>query len=269
MTLNSIVLGTLSDNIEQSPVNNVDIDGDEMLVSEDEFSSDEDSSYGDLPLTTILLENAQQTIDRLYRLAFKIRNPAMRLGLSKASRHRELDPETGVDLVDQYANIDQRHMLEILASYQGKPVDNLQNHYLVHRLAKANTRRRQQYLYWRKRDSKLESYSRPETEGMHTENANGVAPAEMKGVGRIQLNASQPAPSRPSTATLLDQNKVNLDDDVSMISSSTVFTERQTENNDQVCIPKPPEKYWDQKEFKCPFCYTLCPRKLLAQKAWE
>ncbi|ODM22487.1 hypothetical protein SI65_00075 [Aspergillus cristatus] len=263
------LLRTLNDNGEQRPGKSTNKDGREELNSEDEFSSDEDSSYGDLPLTTLLLENVQQTVDRLYRLAFKIRNPAMRLGLSKASGHRELDPETGVNLVDRYAEIDQRHVLELLASHQRNPADNLQNHYLVHRLAKANTRRRQQFLYWRRRDFKFERYPKPQREGRQIEVVDEAAPTEQERVERFQLNVPQSAPSGPSSVTALDESRVKLDDDVSMVSSSTVFTMDREENSDWVCIPEPPEKYWDQKEFKCPYCYTLCPRKLLAKKAWE
>ena len=63
----------------------------------DESSEQDDSylSYQQDSISTIILENVRLIVDRLYKLSFKIRNPATRLGFSKARSYREIEAETG------------------------------------------------------------------------------------------------------------------------------------------------------------------------------
>lgn len=97
---------------------------DDSEDSEDE----DDASYQSLPLFEILADSAGATIDRLYRLAFKIRNPSMRLGSSRALEYREVDQSTGIDLMKQFAALDERYMQDLLHSYSDSHADN---HYLI------------------------------------------------------------------------------------------------------------------------------------------
>ena len=84
--------------------------------------SDSDSedfeSYLESSLAKTALENAEGVIDRLYRLAFKIRNPATRLGFSKAQNFQQIDPDTGVDLIEVFAAFDLQHVEQILLELQ-------------------------------------------------------------------------------------------------------------------------------------------------------
>ncbi|KAE8358236.1 hypothetical protein BDV27DRAFT_150625 [Aspergillus caelatus] len=179
---------------------------------EDDFGSSDDESIIDL-----LLSGVAACIDKLYRLSFKIRNPAMRLGFSKALKYRALDPETGVDLIDQFRESDQRHLEQLFASYRSTSARDLEKDFLVQRLAKANTRRRQQFAYWKKRRGQFETMSRmvpieemaPDSFVQGPENGPN-----------LDVPVVPTAPSQPSTATHLDVSKVNLDDDSSVISIS-------------------------------------------------
>ncbi|KAE8416102.1 hypothetical protein BDV36DRAFT_297473 [Aspergillus pseudocaelatus] len=228
---------------------------------EDDFGSSDDESIIDL-----LLSGVAACINKLYRLSFKIRNPAMRLGFSKALKYRALDPETGVDLIDQFRESDQRHLEQLFASYRLTSARDLEKDFLVQRLAKANTRRRQQFAYWKKRRGQFETMSRMEP-------IEEMAPDSFVQGPENGPNLDVPvvptAPSQPSTATHLDVSKVNLDDDSSVISSSTVVHMPDERNGDSLSIPPPPKHLWDGEEFECPYCFTLCPRKLLHQKAWQ
>ena len=76
---------------------------DRPITNDQEESDDSDeeefSSYQTEPLADAYLANIISTIDRLYSLAFKIRNPTIRLVMSKAATYSEIDPETKVDLI--------------------------------------------------------------------------------------------------------------------------------------------------------------------------
>lgn len=206
------------------------------------------------------------TIDKLYRLAFKIRNPALRLGFSKAVNYSQKDPETGRDLIEEYAEFDLRHIEEIFHSFGDDNHETDQHRYLVERLAKANTRRRQQFLYWKKRRAKYEAFERPTLKEAAL--AGTPEPVELA----TDLPPAQIAPSisKPSTATWLNPEKVDLDESGSvMSSSSTIVSISKEQDGDQVIIPPAPTLEASAKEFECPFCFTICPRKTTEKKAWE
>ncbi|KAB8204928.1 hypothetical protein BDV34DRAFT_196567 [Aspergillus parasiticus] len=214
---------------------------------EDDFESSDDES-----ITDLLLSGMAASIDKLYRLSFKIRSPAMRLGFSKALKYRALDPETGVDLMDQFRETDQRHLEQLFSSY-------------LQRLAKANTRRRQQFGYWMKRRAQFEIIPRIEIIEKMAPDAILREPENepYRKVPLVPITFS-----KPSTATHLDVSKVKLDDEASMISSSTVLHMPDEGSGDLFSIPPPPKHLLDGEEFECPYCFILCPRKMLRQEAW-
>ncbi|KAK2768772.1 hypothetical protein FQN54_000628 [Arachnomyces sp. PD_36] len=231
----------------------------------DDSEEEDFSSYQTEPLTKTYLDNITTTIDRLYSLSFKIRNPAMRIGLSKALKYTEVDPDTGVNLIEEYASLDQSHLAELFRSFGHRSPDNLKNHYLVQRLARANTRRRQQFRYWRKRKVKYEKYPKP-VEGAlgNPQNLN----IQMERDLRI-VDGPRSAPSLPSTATALNPAQVKLEDDSSIISTTTFLIMADEKSGDHVSIPPPPAIDSDTKEFECPYCFTICPRKTITKKVWE
>ena len=239
---------------------------------EDDDSEEEDlSSYLTDDLSRLHLTNIAATVDRLYRLSFRIRSPAMRIGLSKAIGYTEVDPDTGVDLINEYATVDQVHIVELFRSY-GHDV-GVGDHFLVNRLAKANTRRRQQFRYWRKRKAKFIAYSKPNDT---REEAPKDSDKNDEGHANILLdlntfNIPHPKLSLPSTATRLGPVNMNWDDDASMISTNTfvMMAGNSKDGDESVSIPAPPDVDDRVKEFECPHCFIVCPRKTLAKKSWE
>ncbi|CAG8015090.1 unnamed protein product [Penicillium olsonii] len=230
----------------------------------DDSDSEDFSSYQMESLSEAFLVNMQSTIDRLYNLAFKIRNPAMRIGLSKATTYSEIDPETKMDLIKEFEQRDLRHVEEIFRSF-GHP-DLSPSQYLIKRLARANTRRRQQFRYWNKRRANYAVAERPH------QTKNPKPSLERPLQSQSERTVLQPTSEslKASTATWLDDRKVNLDDDVSVItSSSTVFSMSTERDGDKAAIPPPPMVNASVKEFECPLCCIICPRKTLKQKAWQ
>ena len=241
--------------------NNVD------ATASDESSEDEEAlmSYQEDPISTALLENARLIIDRPYKLSFKIRNPVTRLGFSKARGYRAIDVETGVDVMRRYAYYDLRHVAEIMARYQQISPVECENHDLVQRLARANTNRRRQLNQWRRHQMKLnrvDNIFESENKRRHSTEA---APSDYT----RPRNAKEGARSLPTTATKLDENNIDLNDNASAISTSTyafIFTE---DNDKGVSIPPLPEKLRTCNEFECPFCHILCSRHIASKTPWE
>ncbi|KAL4800384.1 hypothetical protein BDV19DRAFT_69030 [Aspergillus venezuelensis] len=231
--------------------------------------SEEDfSSYLDQHLSISLITNIVATVDRLYRLAFKIRNPAMRSGLSKALTYAEIDPDTGVDIIEGYRAADLDHLKNLFRSYGHTISDDPKNlHYLVRRLAKANTRRRQQFKYWRKRKIKYERVINPDSGPLaHTDALTSDVPKLIDvQIGHLALAA----PSQPSSATRLNPAKVKLDDDLSVVTTTSFVALSDERFGDHLAIPPPPSLRPDAKELECPYCYTICPKKTFLGTAWE
>ncbi|KAL1637269.1 hypothetical protein SLS58_009360 [Diplodia intermedia] len=96
-------------------------------------------------------------INSLYRLSIRIRNPTIRIRSLKAATYRQIDPDTGVDVLSQYAEYDRRYVADSLAQLRaGFPQrKNEDVAFLVDRLSKAITKRRQQFKYWKKHRDKL------------------------------------------------------------------------------------------------------------------
>ncbi|KAE8140319.1 hypothetical protein BDV38DRAFT_240362 [Aspergillus pseudotamarii] len=113
------------------------------IQSHEQFSNDSEEddfeSSGDVSITDSLLFGVAASIDKLYRLSFKIRDPTMRMGFSKALKYRALDPETDVDLIDQLRESSQRHLEQLFLSYHSTSARDLEKDFLVQHLVKANT----------------------------------------------------------------------------------------------------------------------------------
>ncbi len=242
-----------SDRATVSPTTSHHTDDLEDDSSSDEDNEDEESfdSYQAQPLVGLAIENTATVIDRLYRLSFKVRNPATRMGLTKAQAFREIDQETGVDLIHRFADYDRNHVEEVFRHYRPKlHPDEMANHFLAQRLAKANTRRRQQFGQWKRHKTKLQKGEKSAL------NLN------------LNLKPGLTVPSQPSTATRLDQNKIALDDNTSALSISTYAVFSQGPDA-ELPVPQLPRKLCDEKEFECPYCQVLCSQRTAEKRAWK
>ena len=231
---------------------------------ETDYSSDDEGSldgYDDETTAQAAFSNVVDCIDRLFRLSMKVRNPTMRTGFSKGFAFRQIDEDTGLDLFDRFADlkIDEQHIKSLFQA------QNLgRSSYLITRLTKANIQRRRQFAYWSHHRLNLSKY---------------FDRVKIFQEQRVQLPAVLPVRSvsqysRPTTATQLDHNKINLDDDArSAVSTVSINIPELAESNcDFDIYPDPPHKYTsrnDLKEFECPYCYTVCSRRHLNQREWR
>lgn len=147
----AVVLGHRLPYEQQAKSADSDAEEDDGFYSED---SDSDSDSG-TPKTELgqRFREIVDIIDNLYHLAVRIRQPTLKTRSLKAASYRPKDPETGVDILEQYAVFDLQHTRELIAHLRAQhaPGTFLEDDVLVQRLGRAVTLRRRQFKYWRRR----------------------------------------------------------------------------------------------------------------------
>lgn len=147
----AIVSGTRLPYEQQARVPKPEEDDGDDFYSEDE---DDDNESG---VRTTELEQRfceiVDIIDNLYKLSVRIRQPTLRTRSLKAASYQPKDPETGIDLLEQYANFDLQHTKELVGHLRAPHINGIkiENDVLVDRLSRAITLRRRQFKYWRRR----------------------------------------------------------------------------------------------------------------------
>lgn len=247
----------------------------------------------------LLFDSVKDPIDRLFKITTRIRNPSSRLGSSKALRHQQIDEESGIDLLQRFENYDHDYISTAFLQYQKtkalqqyetlesstNPVGEgeeisvwepirtvLFNHakgkesFLVRRIAHANTRRRQNFAYWKKHREKLATHAKA-----FTVNAAMDAIAALEFPGRASVKSVPTATSVKSvtTATLLNNPHIVTYDNRSTVSVSEYASSAWKPGKEIVDFPPAPSRDPEEKFFECPYCFTLCPAETLGSKAWK
>lgn len=303
MHVSIVVQMRIGNGNEQSPNDNGDDSGAEETDSEPSDDDETDESNVEL-----LLDGVRDPINRLYKVSTKIRNPSSRLGSSKAANHQQIDEDTGVDFLRVVEQADYDHIRSLFLQYHKaralqerdtvEPTkdaidgeDNEDNvwepirtvlsqhrvadSFLIRRIARANVRRRQQFAYRKMHREKLARHARasistqsvltPGTElpsqpsfNRHVSNDSFMAQAE----------SSHPTAS-VTTATNLKLARVELVESQSTFTVSEYAPSTWQPTRDAVAFPPPPSIASDEMFFECPYCFTFCPRGILAIKAWK
>lgn len=210
----------------------------------DDSDSEDLSSYEIEPMPIVILTTITSIIDRLYRLAFKIRNPRIRIGRKRFSLHGNASSETESNLIECFRDLDVARISDLLLSYRSNQ-DIAPYDYLIQRLVRANAQRRRQFEYWKHRRDQVEAQNNFELTGI---------PATM---------------SQPATATVPDTDKIDLNDDQSATSLNTSIISPSEESDQYISIPRPPPLEPGAKEFECPYCYYLLPSDTQSRSKWE
>ncbi|KAG9780374.1 hypothetical protein KCU88_g3711, partial [Aureobasidium melanogenum] len=150
--------------------------------------------------------------------------------------------------------------------------------FLIHRIARANNQRRQQFGYWKHHRSNLVKHTQATLERTfplvpaNAEPANlnpghqGATPA----VGRQALKlADLLAPPTVTTATRLQPAVIENMDAMSVTSVSEYAPSSWAPDRERIQFPPPPKISPAEKFFECPYCFTICPRQMLSEKAWK
>ncbi|KAF2181759.1 hypothetical protein K469DRAFT_691838 [Zopfia rhizophila CBS 207.26] len=254
-------------------------DDDDDFFSEDEY----DDSEASAPKTELeqRFRDIIDIVDNLYKLSMRIRSPTLRSRALKATAYQPKDPETGVDILQQYAHYDLQHTKELLRYLRNTNVGNASEggNFLIERLSKAITLRRRQFKYWRRHRDKMGASTvleevaeepvakkeRPEvpqrhhTLEVHPENPVVVAKKEA---------ASEKAPTILS-GTEATQHHKSLDEIVDSQSVTSYTTTTRDLTGRGIELPSPPKAADGEKDFECPFCFTICPSRYGKMRPWR
>ncbi|KAI4607878.1 hypothetical protein J4E83_009422 [Alternaria metachromatica] len=140
---------------QQTPSEGSDDDSDRGSSSEEEeHDSDSDEPRSELRMR---YEEIVDIIDNLYKLSVRIRTPTVRSRSLKASAYTPVDPETGVDILGVYAELDRKHVRELLSQLRKThPAQNEEDQdFLTERLSSSITLRRRHFKYWKRHRDKL------------------------------------------------------------------------------------------------------------------
>ncbi len=227
---------------------------DEQLSDSD--SSDSSSGSADLGSSTeleLILKGIRQSISYLYKLAITVRNPTPTDRL-----YTKHDIDTSCYECWDIQHVGQR--LPLLASVSP---------FLLQRLGKANSRRRQVFKYNKKHHEKLQHGVDAYTANLET--VVGVAdhitgdqertfhPVSVRDQDEVARNTpSERAPTldtQTTVATFLekDPDRTELDFDDGLSETLSVLTEGSPEEDD-FKFPEPPLGALGDDYFECPYC---------------
>lgn len=222
-------------------------------------------------------------IDHLYKISVRIRAPTVHTRSLKAASYQPKDPETGVDLLGQYAIFDNIHTQELVRHLRMPHIPTgertEENDDLVNRLARAITLRRRQFKYWKRHRDKLgistvqeepqppAAVQRPEAPHRHdTLEAQPGTPS-------ISALPKQ-VPSQRTGKTLLSGTEAthhhqSLDDIVDSKSVTSYAVTVKDLSGKGIDLPPPPKAADGDKDFECPYCFIICPARYGKGRPWR
>lgn len=232
------------------------------------------------------LRSVTESLDVLYSLATKIRNPRNRpqrtadqlykhIPTEIRSRHiREREEvETSIvayiqrqDISRDLQNSDfdtfETSTDEILAEYSS-PIN-----WLIRRTGVANARRKQQFIYWKEHAIRLSK----------AEENPQQPPLASDDTGQEVCQENQPAlpvaskhvvPSLATSATKLSAQQLKPDDLKSVISRQSRISTVISPQGKELIWPPPLTLDTSTEYFFCPYCKVLCPARYLSGDAWK
>lgn len=263
--------------------------GDEKDSDDDDFFSedeDEDEEDSNAPAPSTELEQRFQDVvdinDNLYRHSVRIRRPTLRNRSLKAASYRPKDPESGIDLLEQYATFDLLHTRELVGSLRTPHVAEMdvENDLLVDRLSQAITLRRRQFKYWKRHRDKLSVSTlledreiafleRPELPPRnHTIDVVEAHPET------LAVITPRGAVSEKTNKTMLSGTEATfhheaLDDLVDLVSVTSYATTVRDLSGRGIELPPPPRVADGDKDFECPYCFIICPARYGRGRSWR
>lgn len=219
--------------------------------------------------------------DNLYGLSRYIRAPALHTRSLNALAFKDVDKETGIDLVQQFSVIDldftEELFMQLRRNAQGKSGTyqelNDAELALIKRFAHGITRRRQLFLYWRSHRKKLGA----QADNIIRKNAPGTpekggqtVPVPIKGLqtgGRAMTESSKPRTTFTETTATLYIPPIPTPDDG--LSTTSFATTTRGLDGSRVELPKLPKHIKQGKDFECPYCQIMCPSKYQTPRAWR
>ncbi|KAI4945761.1 hypothetical protein J4E91_007674 [Alternaria rosae] len=265
---------------QQKPSEGSDDDSDHGSSSEEE----EDDSDSDEPRSELKMryEEIVDIIDNLYKLSVRIRTPTVRSRSLKASAYTPIDPETGVDILGVYAELDRKHVRELLLQLRKTyPTQNEEDQdFLTERLSSSITLRRRHFKYWKRHRDKLGASADTEDIAAAGKPTLNEAPTPIRHdtleahPPMPTINTPKPTPSQKTGKTLLSGTEAthhhqSLDDIVDTKSVTSYAVTVKDLDGKGIDLPPPPKAATCDKDFECPYCWIVCPARYGKGRAWK
>lgn len=232
-------------------------------------------------------------LDNLYKLSRMIRTPALHTRFLKAASYKKVDRETGIDLIAQLKVADYAFITEAVLSLRRengvpKPMVSLEDAHMIKRYAGAITKRRQQFLYWKRHRDKLGVHARTEDFEVSTV----IAPETV--IARpIEVGQDLQVPALPPRVELNKQIRINVPVAESSIgrtdltaTTATIFiptdnfseagqtttsfaTTARGMDGTKIELPALPKSATPGKDFECQYCFAIVPSRYQSARGWR
>ncbi|OTA62057.1 hypothetical protein K449DRAFT_465454 [Hypoxylon sp. EC38] len=231
------------------------------------------------------LHSLTESLDSLYGLATRIRNPRNRPQRPNDQLYKHVPPDIRVSYIKEREEAEiaviayaQRQQLIEITPREGTSLapgsEELINqyattsHWLIRRTGIANARRRQQFIYWKGHalrlsqapvQSKLAALlpEQPSREAYENQHIHG---------GQATITA---LPSLATSATELPPDLLSPGDITSVISHQSRLSTVMDLKGEKLEWPAPPSQPTNGQYFTCPYCKILCPQRYLHKDAWR
>ncbi|XXH04355.1 hypothetical protein Hte_010769 [Hypoxylon texense] len=243
------------------------------------------------------LQSLTESLDALYSLATKIRNPRNRPQRTNNQLYKRIPVEIRTSFIEEreaaeiavVAWTHRHHLIEEInlqeAVNSRLNVEELIDRYatssnwLVRRMGIANARRKQQFVYWKDHALRLGRNtvrSKPtaptvkhSTEDIRDEPAAAQQRQLAPSVAVLEKAALDAAPSLVTSATKLEADFVKPEDLKSVLSHQSNVSTIISVKGEKLEWPMPPTQITTNGYFTCPYCKILCPQRYLAENAWR
>jgi hypothetical protein len=252
-------------------------ENDDGFFSEDDSDSDEPKNE-----LKMRFEELVDIIDNLYKLSVRIRTPSIRSRSLKASAYMPTDPDTGVDVLGAYAELDRKHVQELLSQLRQPHPSEVREEQdlLIERLSSSITLRRRHFKYWKRHRDKLgasaifEEALEPRISSSY-EAPNPVRNDSLEAHPTVPIITTLiPTPSQKTGRTLLSGTEAthhhqSLDDIVDTKSVTSYAVTVRDLHGKGIDLPPPPKAANGDKDFECPYCWIVCPARYGKGRAWK
>ena len=231
------------------------------------------------------LRSLTESLDALYSLATKIRNPRNRPQRTANQLYKNIPANTRPAYIQEREQIETRVVayvqerditenlgagdLKTLKTSMGDVVAQYASpaYWLVRRTGVANARRKQQFVYWKEHAIKISQATSTPLPPATPETSHEQRPGKAVAVTVAASRGGQQ--SHATTATKLSAQRLKPDDLKSVISHHSRVSTVINPKGKKISWPPPPMKTGDMDYFLCPYCKILCPQRYLDEHAWQ
>lgn len=236
------------------------------------------------------MESVAETLDALYSLAAKIRNPRNRPQRSVDELYKHIPADVRKEFIQEreesaiamICHVLRQDLSEGLQPEElkasGMSHDEILKNYaspsnwLVRRTGIANARRKQQFVYWREHAERISrgparDASLPRPKQRQYNNAPAADNKQLVQTMQPGLGASSRG-SLATSATRFYESSIKQDDMKSVISNQSRVSTVMNLRGEKLEWPSPPVQTASNRFFTCQYCKIICPREYLATEAW-